>query len=121
MKRLSSEPSEGDFLSKRGVFKAKNYVLYLSAPTEDRIFMNIYVSVVPEYSIFVNIHVSVTTEDTIFANMLVSVVYESIIFANMHISFTPESMIFMNIVASGGKFGCFSFVEVLKCGSDRCY
>ena len=39
----------------------------------------------------------------------------------MHISFTPESMIFMNIVVSGGKFGCFFFVEGLKCGSDRCF
>ena len=39
----------------------------------------------------------------------------------MHISFMPESMIFMNIVVSGDKFGCFSFVEVLKCGSDSSF
>ena len=32
LERLSSEPSGGDFLSKRGVFKAKNYVLYYSCP-----------------------------------------------------------------------------------------
>ena len=121
MKRLSSEPSGGDFLSKLGVFKAKNYVLYLSAPTEDRIFMNIHVSVATEYSIFKNIYVSVTTEDAISANMLVSVTHESIIFANMHISFMPESMIFMNIVVSGDEFGLFFFVEGQKCGSDRCY
>ena len=80
MKRLSSEPSGGDFLSKRGVFKAKNYVLYLSAPTED----------------------------TIFANMLVSVTHESIIFMNIHIPVVPEGMIFMNIVVSGGEDGLFS-------------
>ena len=108
MERLSSEPSGGVFLSKLGVFKAKNYVLYLSAPTEDRIFMNIHVSVATDYSIFKNIYVSVTTEDTIFVNILVSVVYESIIFMNMHISFTPECMIFVNIVVSGGEDGLFS-------------
>ena len=121
MKGLSSEPSGGDFLSKRGVFKAKNYVLYLSALTEDRIFMNIHVSVATEYRIFANIHISVMPETIIFINMRYSFQTESIIFANMHIPFTPESMIFMNIVVSGGKFGCFSFVEVLKCGSDSCF
>ena len=121
MKRLSSESSGGDFLSKLGVFKAKNYVLYLSAPTEDRIFMNIHVSVATEYRIFAKIHISVVLEIMIFINMQYSFLTESIIFANIHISFTPESMIFMNIVVSGDKFACFSFVEVLKCGSDNCF
>jgi hypothetical protein len=53
--------------------------------------------------------------------MQYSFLTESIIFVNMHISFTPEGMIFMNIVVSGDKFGCFSFVEGLKCGSDSCF
>ena len=39
----------------------------------------------------------------------------------MHIPFTPEGMIFMNIVVSGDKFGCFFFVEGLKCGSDSSF
>lgn len=121
LKRLSSSPSINDLQPKRGVFKAKNYVLYLSAPTEDRIFMNIHVSVAPECRIFANIHISVVPEIMIFINMQYSFLTESIIFVNMHISFTPESMIFMNIVVSGDEFGCFFFVEVLKCGSDRCF
>ena len=121
MKRLSSSPSINDLQPQKGVFKAKNYVLYLSAPTEDRIFVNIYVSVATEYRIFANIHISVVPETMIFINMQYSFLPESIIFVNMHISFMPESMIFMNIVVSGDKFGCFFFVEGLKCGLDSCF
>ena len=118
MKRLSSEPSGGDFLSKLGVFKAKNYVLYLSAPTEDRIFMNIHVSVATEYRIFANIHISAVPETMIFINMQYSFQAESIIFANIHISFTPESMIFMNIVVSGGEDGALLRPHIVFFGED---